>query len=341
MRTLTKVTALAPLLALGCASTAPSKELVDARRNYEQARATPESRYAPDRLLEAKQALDRAEHAHDEDAGSFDEKSLAYIASRRAQLAVLYGKVAEDQQRQANAEQAYKSRNDELRRSAEQRAAEEQRKLEATRNELGMLKDKLAGTREELEQARAHVTEEPRGVVITLSGAVLFASAKSQLLPTAERKLDDVAKALQDVGPDQQIVVEGYTDSQGSDDFNQRLSAARAESVRDYLIRRGIASSRIRAVGKGEASPVASNDTPEGRADNRRVEIVLLKQGTTPGSESSQSSQAPQSSGGPAAQSSVPRSSGQSSPQPSSGQSSPQPSSGQSSPQPSSARPTR
>jgi outer membrane protein OmpA-like peptidoglycan-associated protein len=291
MRASKKLATMVPMLALGCASTQPSHELLDARRNYEQAQATAESAYAPDRLLEAKQALERAERAHAEDAGSFKEKDLAYIAARRAQLAVLYGKYAEDLQTQANAAQSYRARQDELRRRAENQAEHERQRVEAMRQQLGTLRDQLAGTRDELEQQRTKVQDEPRGVVITLSGAVLFASGKSDLLSTARRKLDDVANALKDVAPDQQIVVEGYTDSQGADDSNQRLSEARAQAVRSYLVGHGVPAERITAVGKGEAAPVASNDTAEGRANNRRVEIVLPKQATTPGSASPQPAQ--------------------------------------------------
>jgi len=70
-------------------------------------------------------------------------------------------------------------------------------------------------------------------------------------------------------------VVEGYTDSVGSDAANQKLSKDRAEAVRVYLVSKGVPSDKITSVGKGKANPVASNDTPEGRANNRRVEIIV------------------------------------------------------------------
>jgi OOP family OmpA-OmpF porin len=72
-------------------------------------------------------------------------------------------------------------------------------------------------------------------------------------------------------------VVEGHTDSNGNDASNQKLSQDRAESVRAYLVQRGVKSERITAVGKGESTPVATNDTTEGRANNRRVEIIVQK----------------------------------------------------------------
>ena len=120
----------------------------------------------------------------------------------------------------------------------------------------------------------AKVKEESRGMVITLSGAVLFATGRSELLPIAQDKLSEVAKALKDQGY-QSILVEGHTDAQGSADKNQVLSLQRADSVRTYLVSQGIPSDKIRSAGLGPSRPVAENNTAEGRANNRRVEIVV------------------------------------------------------------------
>src|SRR5690606_10721177 len=84
------------------------------------------------------------------------------------------------------------------------------------------------------------VKQEPRGMVITLSGAVLFQSAQSELMPAAQVKLNDVAKALIEEDPLSTMVIEGHTDSQGGADFNQTLSQKRAESVRAYLVTQGV-----------------------------------------------------------------------------------------------------
>ncbi len=113
-------------------------------------------------------------------------------------------------------------------------------------------------------------------MVITLSGSVLFASAKWQLLPTAQAKLNDVAAALTKEDPTSKMVVEGHTDSQGTVASNQELSQQRAQAVRDYLVTRGIATDRITAAGAGSSRSIADNASPEGRANNRRVEIVVL-----------------------------------------------------------------
>lgn len=124
-----------------------------------------------------------------------------------------------------------------------------------------------------LEQAGS-VREEARGRVITLSGSVLFASGTASLLPTARRRLDDVATALASER-DARYVVAGYTDARGSEGSNLKLSAARAQAVRSYLVEHGVPEVRIAAVGKGAEDPIASNATAEGRANNRRVEIIV------------------------------------------------------------------
>jgi outer membrane protein OmpA-like peptidoglycan-associated protein len=114
-----------------------------------------------------------------------------------------------------------------------------------------------------------------RGMVITLSGGVLFVSNKSDLLASAQMKLNEVADALVKNDSDSKIVVEGHTDSQGGATYNQDLSQRRAQTVRDYLVSRHISADRVSAVGFGLTRPIADNATAEGRANNQRVEIVV------------------------------------------------------------------
>ena len=164
--------------------------------------------------------------------------------------------------------------------SATAAAADAQAGLASTKEELAAEKaarvaaEAKAKTALENLAQMAAVKEEARGLVITLSGQVLFASGKSQLLPAAQKALDNVADALK-ANPDRNIIVEGYTDSVGQRSFNDTLSQDRANSVRLYLIDRGIPSEIITARGFGPDKPVATNDTAEGRANNRRVEIVV------------------------------------------------------------------
>jgi outer membrane protein OmpA-like peptidoglycan-associated protein len=123
----------------------------------------------------------------------------------------------------------------------------------------------------------ASVKQEARGMVITLSGSVLFATAKADLLPTAQLKLNEVADVLTKQDPDSKLVVEGHTDSQGGAAYNQELSQRRAQSVREYLVSRGIAADRVTAQDFGATRAIADNASAEGRANNRRVEIVVQK----------------------------------------------------------------
>jgi lipid-binding SYLF domain-containing protein len=104
---------------------------------------------------------------------------------------------------------------------------------------------------------------------------VRFATAKAEILPDSEPALMDAAKALQD-HPDWKIRVEGYTDNSGNPESNQELSERRAEAVLDWLVKHDISPKRLSAQGYGDADPIADNSTPEGRAQNRRVDLVKL-----------------------------------------------------------------
>jgi OOP family OmpA-OmpF porin len=108
---------------------------------------------------------------------------------------------------------------------------------------------------------------------MTLSADTFFDFDKATLKPAGEQKVDEVVQALK-ADPRLRALVEGHTDSVGSDAYNQRLSERRAKAVRDYMVSQGIDSTRISTRGYGETKPVASNTTAEGRAKNRRVEIT-------------------------------------------------------------------
>jgi outer membrane protein OmpA-like peptidoglycan-associated protein len=96
-------------------------------------------------------------------------------------------------------------------------------------------------------------------------------------MPSAQVKLNQVTDALLEVHG-RNLIVEGHTDSQGSESYNQGLSQRRADSVRDYLVQRGYPADRIQARGKGKGSPTADNASAEGRANNRRVEIIIERE---------------------------------------------------------------
>lgn len=263
------VSTLAALLALACGTTPTPVELLDARKAYEKASKSPAAQLAPAQLDTAKQSLAKAEASFEDEGDEPITKDLSYVAMRRAEIA----------EAEAGREQAERTRQklDHDFRETELAAAEGHK---ATKQQLEQEKKARAAAEKQAAAAMASlneiakVKEESRGMVITLSGSVLFATGKSTLLPIAQDKIAEVAKALKDQGF-KSILVEGHTDSQGSAEKNQVLSLQRAEAVRAYLVREGLPSDKVRADGVGSSRPVADNSTPEGRANNRRVEIVV------------------------------------------------------------------
>jgi outer membrane protein OmpA-like peptidoglycan-associated protein len=118
-------------------------------------------------------------------------------------------------------------------------------------------------------------TDNGSAILVNLPDGVTFAVDSSSISPTFQRTLDSIANSMIQY-PNSLIDVYGHTDSTGSDMYNQALSERRAQAVANYLISRGVSSSRIRWQGFGETQPVVSNDTDEGRARNRRVEIKIV-----------------------------------------------------------------
>jgi outer membrane protein OmpA-like peptidoglycan-associated protein len=271
----------AGLFPLACGSTAPTRELVDARRAYAEASAGAARTHAPDVLVDARRALDAAEREHADEAGSAKERHLAYVAQRRAQIATAHGESKAAVKRAEQAEAEYtktleveaKTASEELGRTEQELAAESQGRAAEREARLKAERERDAAMKSLAEFAS--VQEDQRGLVITLSGEVLFKTNESSLRPIAQQRLDQVATALQELDEGQAIVIAGHTDSRGTKDFNRRLSQARAEAVRAYLVSRGVSSQQVMAVGKGEDEPIAGNRSAEGRANNRRVEIIL------------------------------------------------------------------
>lgn len=297
---------------VACGTTLAPKELLDARDAYERAAKGPAAKLTPAQLDTAKQALDQAEKSFKDDGDEESTKTLAYVAMRKAQVAAAQGEVAAAVQRRDQAarelQAAQLAEGDKAKKNLAKTKAEleeEKRKLEAERKqaeaerkltaaELAKKDQEVKKTQKQLEEEQkkraetekrlsaamaslaevAKVKEEKRGVVITISGEVLFASGKYELLPIAKSKLDDVAKALKEQGF-KAILVEGHTDSRGTAKKNEELSFQRADAVRAYLVSQGIPSDKIKATGIGPSRPIATNDTAEGRANNRRVELIV------------------------------------------------------------------
>jgi outer membrane protein OmpA-like peptidoglycan-associated protein len=280
---------LASAGAAGCASSLPPPELVSARASYNQANQGPATTLDPADLHSAAVELRAAEQSFTDDGDTPKTRDLAYVADRGAQIADAHAKTfqasQQEQQTLANMHAAETAKvqatSAQLGRANAQLTAAGQ-VMTAQSQQLAAEHDRRVDAEKRAAQAAADlaafasVKQDPvRGMVITLSGSVLFASAKADLLPGARLKLNEVADALTKNDSDSKIVVEGHTDSQGGAAYNMDLSQRRAQTVRDYLVSRQIAADRVTAVGYGLTRPIADNTSAEGRANNRRVEIVV------------------------------------------------------------------
>jgi len=225
-----------------------------------EAKARADAEAEARRRQEAEQARLDAEKAKAEAEQMKQEAEQAAAAAREQQLAA-----------QAAAEQAAKEKAAAL---EQQRAAEAETekarqaaaKAEAEKAEL---RAQLLSQLNSILQTR----DSARGLIVNMSD-VLFDTGSATLKPGAREKLAKISGILL-AHPGLTLQIEGHTDSVGTDEFNQQLSERRADSVRDFLAEQGVPGSAITARGFGKTQPVASNDTPEGRQRNRRVELVV------------------------------------------------------------------
>jgi outer membrane protein OmpA-like peptidoglycan-associated protein len=280
---------IAPILAIlaGCAGErVPPKALTDARADYFRAKDGLATRLDPTDLHEADVALQQAERAFDKSPDEPITVDLAIIADRKALLAEANAGTIQAQSDSQRATATLETTRNEQLRTARGQLNQSQQALGLTQMQLQEQQTAAAAQQahmhdleEKLKDARmtiakiASVKDDDRGMVITLSGEVLFTTGKSDLKPAAMAKLDQIAQALQ--GKEQPIVVYGFTDNVGTRDHNMGLSQSRAQAVRDYLVSKGIPKDLIESRGSGPDSPVADNTSIEGRAQNRRVEIVV------------------------------------------------------------------
>ena len=247
--------AVAALLA-ACATTPPPNDnLAEAHAAVQNLSAQPDAAQSAGKpLQDARDLLAQAEAASLAHKSSDEVAHLAYMAKRQADLGEAMLAEARARAQASNA------------------AAERNRiVLEARDREVAEAKQKADDAQQQLADLAAKKTD--RGMVITL-GDVLFDTGKDTLKSGAAVNLDRLSKYLES-SPGTKIIVEGHTDSRGSDDYNDALSQRRAQSVAGVLENQGISADRISTVGRGKRYPVASNDTPAGRQQNRRVEIVF------------------------------------------------------------------
>jgi outer membrane protein OmpA-like peptidoglycan-associated protein len=264
-------------LALGaCVSMPqPNAALETARVAVQTAEADPNvNKFAPLDLDRARKDLSIAEEAalHHQDA---EVDQPAYLATQNARLAQAHGAAKADDARVA----AGQMERDQIvlasrtREAANARASAANSKVaaEVALDQRDQANQETARIQAELDALKA--TPTPRGLVMTL-GDVLFDTGRAELKSGAGRKMDQLGQFLVE-HPDRRVQIDGFTDSVGTDSYNEDLSQRRADAVKSALISRGVQPSRIGTEGYGKAFPVANNTDSGGRQLNRRVEVVI------------------------------------------------------------------
>jgi outer membrane protein OmpA-like peptidoglycan-associated protein len=242
-------------------------------------------RIAEERQAAALDAAGKAEAARTEAeaarAAAFAERERAQTELARIQAETAAAtKAAEEARLQA---EAARQKSEADRAQAEQLLADARIKQQTLASQAEEAQRRAQEAEAERARARADLMrqlnivlstkETARGLVVNMSD-VLFDTGKATLKPGAREKLAKVAGILQ-THNDLKLEVEGHTDSVGSEQMNQTLSEKRAASVREYLVSSGVQAASVTSIGKGETTPVATNDTAAGRQQNRRVEIVV------------------------------------------------------------------
>jgi outer membrane protein OmpA-like peptidoglycan-associated protein len=157
------------------------------------------------------------------------------------------------------------------------RASELKRSLDAERRKAEKLKHEAERRFNELQSELINVKQDARGTIISMSD-ILFDIGKATLTADLKTNLAKIAGILT-IFKNSKVIVEGHTDNQGSEEYNQQLSQKRALNVMEFLVEQGVAAERLTAVGYGFSRPVADNDTKEGRQKNRRVDLVVQDAG--------------------------------------------------------------
>lgn len=255
-------------------------------RDAEIARLHSEARTEAERRAEEAEQQARAERRR-----AREEQERLEALSEQARREAEARQEAEERARQAEREAETISREAEARATEERLRLEEQRRLDEQRRAEEARAAEIARLREEQERARqelratlsrlGEVRQEARGLVVTLPGSVYFEVNKSVIPAAMRSRLIEVARALSTAGGSS-ILIEGHTDADGSNEYNLELSRLRAEAVRSVLVSGGVPSNRIETQGYGETRPIASNRSSSGKAQNRRVEIVLQGSAVTP-----------------------------------------------------------
>ncbi|MDP9152273.1 MAG: DUF4398 domain-containing protein, partial [Myxococcota bacterium] len=213
--------------ALGCAPAVPPQDLVTARVSYGRASHGVAATLDPVDLHAASDSLAAAEQSFAKNGATPETTDLAYVADRRSQIAEARGaSLLAAQQKQQTVGEMHAAETAQVQATSAQlgranvQLAVQDQQLQIERERRADADKRAAQAAADL-AAFASVKQEPRGMVITLSGSVLFATNRADLLPTAQAKLNDVAMALTKQDAESKMIVEGHTDSQGNAEYNQ------------------------------------------------------------------------------------------------------------------------
>ena len=262
MKKLLLVGAITAAIAACASAPQRSEQVEQARAEIQTLSQDPLAQQSAGKDLEAaRKSLQDAETALQQRQPPAVVDHYAYLAKRHAEAGEARVSEAHSRQEVARTEA---DRNKILMDSRNREAMNAQAQAEAA-------KAQLANAQQQLADLQAKQTD--RGVVVTL-GDVLFDTGQATLKPGASVALNRLATFLS-ANPQTKVLIEGHTDSRGGDDYNIGLSERRAGAVATELESRGIPAGQVQTLGRGKAYPVASNATPEGRQQNRRVEIVF------------------------------------------------------------------
>ena len=275
---ITVATATALLGLAGCETAPDSSALLEqARTAVSEAEADPNvSKYAPTELDRARKLLINAEGAAKEKGAK--DKTSSHYAYLATQMARISQQRAHEQVATARVKAGETERQKILLTARENEVNQAQAQVQQARGEAQSAQAQVEQANAEAQRLAAQLenmqaSQTSRGIVLTLDD-VLFDTGKAQLKPGAQRSIEQIAAFLTE-NPDRRVQVEGFTDSQGSEDFNLELSQSRADAVAMAIMQRGIDAQRVRALGYGEGFPVASNANAGSRQLNRRVEIIV------------------------------------------------------------------
>ena len=231
--------------------------------------------YAPVATKRAEEAIHELSRMVDKGAEETNIKHQIYVAGKRLDIAEEAAKLKQSERFVENAEtkrnQILLNANREELKDARMKAQQAKQQAEAATAYAMQMRDRATDLEGQVKNLKAEETK--RGLVLTLDD-ILFEFDSTELRAGAERTLTQVARFLNEY-PERSVMIEGFTDSVGSEEYNRELSEKRAQAVKQELVDSGMKGQRIKTRGYGEEYPVATNDSEAGRQENRRVEIII------------------------------------------------------------------